>query len=104
MLKLFRNLLSGLSAALAIQPVSRAAITHQEQVSTDLERQINAVEYEHAFTGVRPESLANYKGTKTEITPELLAMVRSSKRFRNTIIDPIGAQMEVQKFVEERTR
>lgn len=101
--KNIRRFLAGLMAGASIQPVSRAATVESAQVMTDAEAALREITYDHGMVAVRRELLDNYAGPKTPLTDEIIQMVRASKRFRNPTVDIAGAQMELNRFVQERT-
>lgn len=110
MLKLVRRLLASAAAGIALHPSSQAAPPSAPVVMAGVdiasaEQEAQRIENNPMYAqGVRAEYLAAYDGPKTVLSEDLLRAVRSSKRFSNTAVDPVGARMELDKFIQERTR
>ena len=105
-MNLFRRLLASAAAALAMHPASQAAPPTAESI-VDVDQDSEArhiAEHPMAAVGVRTEYVAAYAGERTLITDDLIERVRSSRRFRNNVLDREGSRMEFSKFIQERTR
>jgi hypothetical protein len=106
MLKLFRRLLASAAAGVAMHQVSQAAPPTAEPIVdaySESEAQTIA-DHPMMAVAVRDEYLRNYSGPKMELSGDLLAKVRSSKRFRNAAVDATIAREEFDQFVQTRTR
>lgn len=105
MLKLLRRTLAAAITGLSSHQFSHAAPPTTEpvsQVMTDAEAALKEIQYDNFAISVRPELLAKYAGDMSPVTPELIASMRSARKWRNTTIG--GAQEEFDSFVAARTR
>ena len=104
MLRSARRFLSAAITALASHGFSQSAPPTADtvQVMTDADVSLREIEYDNLAVSVRPELLAKYAGDMKPITPELIAAMRSARKWRNTTIG--GAREEFDQFVEARMR
>lgn len=120
MLKAIRRTLAATITALASHGFSQSAppTTESAQVMTDAEAALREIEYDCVSHSVRPELLRAYKGSVTQLTPEMIALDVAARHgvarrdangrllsagglWRNS---SVAGSAEFDEFVRTRTR